>query len=1148
MVKRSTQCTDGAAAFRKRQKLTQNTPTGELVTSSEQLQQLLTFDQDMRNAHHGLQSFKRLLDDIISCDDDRKQKLAILQGYLESIKPRDTSEEAVHLRDIMEMWSFSIQVNDEGVMSFVAIVLALVLQVLSESLHLVPFGLGICQTLVQESQLKCISRNLGSEKGKGFIISPTLRLLREAVSFDGGAFAKKIVRARIHTLTSLGRNMEIGHVRDAQEGSRKASVRTNAIRFFLSCLKYLHSEGRRELLSQRDLLSHLTYMMKNDPPDLVIDIMESLKANVLADGRIAREIKFKAFNTKILMRVLSLYSYSNPTANADEKDLVCEKAHQLLTFACTTPSAGILYPYKGLYPKEAEDEFSALSRGNKNNEANGDPWEGRLPEGVPVYNFALSEFIGKLRPWSNLKHCELLVAIFGAAPELISDYFFNSQSFTFEPKLTMTWVGYAAFLLNTMMIPLRASFGDPSRYAVMPPPTSVLLDNIIPRPINQKVLIRCLSQKSHLTSFFATRILVAALEKLSAALGMLDGRSRRRNAVWMEASRRLVDMFCQKIPDMKELVRCYKTIPAENILHRTLTSRLLRLYYEVVPRVALAANFDVSTFFTSVLADLGRDSVEAEPRELGLMELENLVLIASYSPGMRWFVKHESVGHGYASSPFNALLQLLCSDEEVARLGQLKTILGDVAVESQVVTRPADLKTLLQALRCARENLGSAGMETVWSFLDNCVNRCANSPIKYLDLMKDYSSKPTGSESGDSTSLLNVAIMDQLPYVLDAGDEKVAHQLATFVSFFFNATWASSRDSVSMERLHRQVANLFSRTSASFADLGNTKQVKALEKHDGIVWTMRQPIRGGEEEADGVTFSQASLEEMLHVPLPFDEDATVLAKWASKSVEDMIEDGWAAGLARLLASEHMHLRKEALTGILKMAAQIKDSAYEEKMQIWLLLSEVAESSRAQVDSGPVPSAFTAFTVHALEVLKNPLHPLYPKVNSYLTRSPVWGLDKLPMVHDILHGTPSEDDKYYTELSWLLDYLLDGLRNPLDLGIFHKKRWFEKIFALGSNPYLRSALRTRLLKLVYRATCIETGSTTLVTRFGILSWLDSQRVCCDVDETAAVYAALIKRVWETCDEARVRGWSKGGVDEYLEKTCNEQRTRERRGIK
>lgn len=1050
------------------------------------------------------------------------------------MKPRDTSEEAVHLHDIMEMWSFSIQVNDEGVMSSVAVVLALLLQVISESLHLVPFGLGICQTLVQEAQLKCISRNLGSEKGKGFIISPTLRMLREAVCFDGGAFAKKIVRARIYTFTSLGRNLEMGHVGDAPEDVRKASVRTNAVRLYLSCLKYLHSEGRRELLSQREQISHLTYMMKNDPPNLVLEIIESLKTHVLGDSRIAREIKFKAFNTKILMRLLSLYSYSSTTANAEEKNVVCEKAHELLIFACTTPSAGILYPYKGLYPKEADDEFSALSARSRKNNSDGDPWEGKLRDGIPVYNFALSEFVGKLRPWSNLKHCELLVAIFTAAPELISDYFYNNQSFTFEPKLSMTWIGYAAFLFNTMMIPLPPSFGDPSRYAIMPPPTSVLLDNIMPRPINEKVLVRCLSPKSHLTSFFATRILVAGLEKLSKAVEMLNGQSRRKGSIWTEASRCLIDSFCQRIPDMKEVVRCYKSIPSENILHKSLTSRLLRLYYEVIPRVALAANFDVSPFFAGVLKDVNKGNIEAEARDLGLMELENLVLIASYSPGMRWFAKVESLGHGQASSPFSALLRLLCSDEKDTPLSQLKAVLADVALESQIVTTSAALKPLLQALRCTQETMGTIAMGSVWFFLDNCVNRCATSPIKYLDLMKDYSSKSKSSKKTDGTDLLNVVITEQVPYIVNTGDEKATSQLASFVSLYYNAVRKSHGDDALIEDLYREIEKHFSATPSKLAELGNTKQVKALKKYDDIEWTTNKSAPDGEQAVTGPTISQESLEEMLHVPFLSDEDATVLSKWASKSVDDMIEDGWAAGLVRLLASEHINLRKEALTGVLKMAAQIKESSYEEKTQIWLLLSELAESSRAQVDVGPVPSAFIAFTIHALDVLKTPLHPLYPKVNAYLTRSPVWGMDKLPLVHDILHGVPSEDDKYYTELTWLLNYLLDSLKTPFDLGVFHKKRWFEKIFALGSNPYLRSALRTRLAKLVYRVTCIETGSTTLITRFGILSWLDSLRAACDVDDTAAVYEALMLRAWETCDQERVRTWSKGGVEQLLEK--------------
>jgi nucleolar pre-ribosomal-associated protein 1 len=53
MGKRDFANADGAAAFRKRQKITHEAPTSEEVTSSDQLRNLLSFDQDLRNARHG---------------------------------------------------------------------------------------------------------------------------------------------------------------------------------------------------------------------------------------------------------------------------------------------------------------------------------------------------------------------------------------------------------------------------------------------------------------------------------------------------------------------------------------------------------------------------------------------------------------------------------------------------------------------------------------------------------------------------------------------------------------------------------------------------------------------------------------------------------------------------------------------------------------------------------------------------------------------------------------------------------------------------------------------------------------------------------------------------------------------------------------
>ena len=56
MAKRTPDDTDGAAAFRKRQKITHDLPTGEHVVSSDHLRKLLAFDQDLLRARHGMVS------------------------------------------------------------------------------------------------------------------------------------------------------------------------------------------------------------------------------------------------------------------------------------------------------------------------------------------------------------------------------------------------------------------------------------------------------------------------------------------------------------------------------------------------------------------------------------------------------------------------------------------------------------------------------------------------------------------------------------------------------------------------------------------------------------------------------------------------------------------------------------------------------------------------------------------------------------------------------------------------------------------------------------------------------------------------------------------------------------------------------------
>ena len=123
--------------------------------------------------------------------------------------------------------------------------------------------------------------------------------------------------------------------------------------------------------------------------------------------------------------------------------------------------------------------------------------------------------------------------------------------------------------------------------------------------------------------------------------------------------------------------------------------------------------------------------------------------------------------------------------------------------------------------------------------------------------------------------------------------------------------------------------------------------------------------------------------------------------------------------------------------------------------------------------------------------------------------------------------PEADDAYYTELGWLLSCLLGGLRSPADVALFHKRRLFERLLSLASNPYIRDHLKLEILKILFRTTCVEGGSTTLVTRFGIVSWLEAQAAKPNSGADAGMHKALLRRIWQTCDQERVSTWSKQG---------------------
>ncbi|KUJ07055.1 uncharacterized protein LY89DRAFT_632091 [Mollisia scopiformis] len=1118
---------DGNQAYLKRQKITQatkQTPTEE-IRSARQLRQILAFDQDALRLKHAIHTFKAFLDNFANHENDKALQAAILKEYLESQKPSDENDkDAVFLNDLMQTWSFASQSNDESLLSAVPAVLALLLRTISGSLDLSEYGLRLGRTLLQKRQGELMSRGLTANKVKGFLISPVLRMLRETCLFDGGVLARQIFQKRDFTLKALARNLSLRYEGDGVEDLKKPSVRTNALRFLLAMIKFLPTESKRELLNQRDITSAITRDIRDDPPFMVRDTLETLKLHILLDEGLPRDAKTKIVNATSLGRIALLSRY-----NQLEEDLTLEArtvdtiAHDFLTLACTSPDMGVLLRQSGFYPRgvdpdDAQDlevEGPSINLGLDSVE-----WMEKFTGKVPVRNTILSEFIQNLRPWSNKKQGELLISILKCAPELIADYFFGKKDFSFDPKLTTTWIGYSAFIYSSLNLPIPKFFGYQERYAKLPPPPAIILESVLPQPLGQKVMTRCFTQPHNtLITFFAARILCVALQKFQDILRMYHEAAKdSASQLWVQAAERLTEDFCSRCPPIKDVILAFRRMNSDDLMQKEAIAKLLVLYYEVAPQIALDAKFGVSAALADSLQALEDTSLNDESRALRSLEVEHLFEFAHFSPGMRWFNRTQDA----SVTPFMGMLKLTAEAPVILPLLKIRDVLYSIVAENQIFqsqTLVSALETFIVRLRAMN---GSCASSALYSFLDDCISRCAAKPIKYLFALDELSVEISAQKQHPTISLLTLAMVEQWPYLVKSTDDMVLQEIARFLAEWIGASIKIKEDKHILKTLIQSFTAALPETSSARKTI--TEARKLVDDID-----IPEPnVTTSELEDDARPRISLDAEHAVLLAtmrtdsLALDEDYRSLVKWMTKEVDEVIEDGHTKALIRLLSSEHLSVRKEALTNISKFATKLKASSFEEKEQLWLLLSEITETAKKTIDQGPLPTYISAFAANAIVVLKDPLHILYAKMNKFLSKGPTWQVDKLPMMHKILDEKPTLDDTHHVEVDWLLNYMLAGLRTEADMAVYRRQLVFEKLLSLYNSRYLRANLRDGVLRIVLRASNISGGSTTLITRFSTMTWLHAQAAL----GGGLPIEVVVKQIMESCDPDRVSRWKRG----------------------
>lgn len=884
-----------------------------------------------------------------------------------------------------------------------------------------------------------------------------------------------------------------------EEARRRPSIRSLTIRFILALFKYLHEGGKIDILKNKPLCNALFQHLRDDPADLINELLTTIEQSVLKDAEIPRSAKQAVLSIQNLERVTEIATRS------EEGHAASQKAFGWLKAVSTTTQYGLLRD-SGWYPPGTAS--SDTTRSSIFVDLGLDSLEFYdSEEPLNVRNTTLLSWAMSLRAQTDERERELLITCFTSAPELVAAYFAD-KTMPMEPRLTNTWIGYASLLFEIVRLPVPENFGPEDGKASLPAQTTIMIENILPRPLTQKVLVRCLNQGNDLITFFAIRLLVLAFQKLDSVLEEMRPQSTD-DRLWKESAEKLQQRFVERCPSMKDVIAVFRKIPDdfEHSLQREATTRLLRLYYELSPLQALEEQFDVSSTLTAALigSEVPTERVPAELQALKKLELEHLLAISRHSTGMRWF--HKQGGLTY--TPIVTLLRIHCKD---LMNRQVRSLIQHVLTTENVLHEGAShLDALLASL------VGLLDDSSAWELVDDCIGRATRKPVKYLDDLNGIIKKlGLNQDNAHRSSLLIAVVLEQAPFVaskMDAGGKAKAEWVEGFLALPHSE---GKDDEAILADVLKSVRSLPGWKTSKLKDV-----VRDME-------SVRLPIETPKQtKASTTTAANGDSALNFQPPLPEPQSHPEITRWSLKEIDMAIEDGDVSALILCLCSQHSDIRKQGFAQLNKIKLQLHTSSLENSAQLALLLGEITETFEQQYYKPDIALPYIAgtFGVRAVQVLTEPSHHIYPKMNRYLIRGPEWRVNKMPnyWLSNTVLALPEDDDGYWKEVQWVLDWLVDGLRTPADLDVLRRGDVFEKAMALWTSPGAASHkfIRERALELLFRATCVEGGSNVLVTRSGVLSWLESIAIT-----EGDVAKKLKERVLETCDAGRFEAWAKG----------------------
>ncbi|KAL6451581.1 URB1 Nucleolar pre-ribosomal-associated protein 1 [Candida maltosa Xu316] len=177
------------------------------------------------------------------------------------------------------------------------------------------------------------------------------------------------------------------------------------------------------------------------------------------------------------------------------------------------------------------------------------------------------------------------------------------------------------------------------------------------------------------------------------------------------------------------------------------------------------------------------------------------------------------------------------------------------------------------------------------------------------------------------------------------------------------------------------------------------------------------------------------------------------------------------------------------------------------------------------------------------ILSNPGHFLYEKIFRYVLSTPYLKSYEIPLFNSIIYPDlkhSSSDDFYIGQLSWILSVMNDALSTASSLNLPIMEKILEFLLNLiNVEKYLNIKNKSMILEIIYKISKLEHGSDLLITRFGILSFLELFK---NGDDGVVVAKQLIVNIDEivlnlgvsTRGSKRINNWTDGELVDNLKR--------------